>query len=160
MFSGAIDATKVSLGLGSVRYLHPQKNKYRSVSGSVSALFPSGVNVSLYAGQKAWFKFAKDRPCFYMGKIGYRYDFFNIGQTKFAVDYGSFSKGGASTDQQVDCLENGKGTTYAFMVVQDIKKFGTELYGMYRLYHFGGLKNKSVLYHNFKAFLCGARVKF
>ena len=95
------------------------------VSGSVSALFGNGINVTFAAGTKSAATQGRDDPMFYYGKLGYIAKLNSWGNTNFAVDYGRYE----------DVAQNGASfDTIGVQAVQDIESIGSSMYVSYR-YH-------------------------
>ncbi len=95
------------------------------VSGSVSALFGNGVNVTFAAGTKSAATQGRDDPMFYYGKLGYIAKLNSLGNTNFAVDYGRYE----------DVAQNGDSfDTIGVQAVQEIESIGSSMYVSYR-YH-------------------------
>jgi hypothetical protein len=122
------------------------------VNGSLSVLF-SGFSVTVSAGQKKYSNVAAtdaDSESTYYGKLGYIADFWSVGTTAFAIDYGKYD--------EFDHVKDGEASTYAFYMVQNLKNWGTELYTGYRIYT---LDNRSTEdFDDIGVFFLGMRVKF
>lgn len=95
------------------------------VSGSVSALAPSGFSLTLAAGTKSSATQGRDDPKFYYGKVGYQAKLNTFGTTAFAVDLGRFE----DSAQNGDTLD-----TFGAQAVQEIEGTGSSVYVAYR-YH-------------------------
>ena len=95
------------------------------VSGSISALVPSGFSLTLAAGTKSSATQGRDDPKFYYGKIGYQAKLNTFGPTAFAVDVGRFE----DSAQNGDTLD-----TFGAQAVQEIEGTGSSVYVAYR-YH-------------------------
>ncbi len=94
-------------------------------SGSISALLPSGFNLTLAAGTKSAATQGRDDPKFYYGKVGYQAKLNTFGPTAFAVDLGRFE----DSAQNGDTLD-----TFGAQAVQEIEGTGSSVYVAYR-YH-------------------------
>ncbi len=121
------------------------ENQY---NGSVSVLFDNGLNVTLAGGQRAMLASNREEPLFYYAKLGYKADFFAIGTTALALDYGRYD----NLEQNDDT-----GDTFALLAVQNLTQLGTELYIGYRLYR---LERPGTDFDEINAVLTGARIKF
>ncbi|HBT42732.1 MAG TPA: hypothetical protein DEB21_12130, partial [Rhodospirillaceae bacterium] len=95
------------------------------ISGSVSALAPSGFSLTLAAGTKSAATQGRDDPKFYYGKVGYQTKLNTFGTTAFAVDLGRFE----DSAQNGDTLD-----TFGAQAVQEIEGTGSSVYVAYR-YH-------------------------
>ena len=95
------------------------------ISGSVSALAPSGFSLTLAAGTKSSATQGRDDPKFYYGKVGYQTKLNTFGTTAFAVDLGRFE----DSAQNGDTLD-----TFGAQAVQEIEGTGSSVYVAYR-YH-------------------------
>jgi len=122
------------------------------VNGSLSVLF-SGFSVTFSAGQKKYSNVAAtnaDSESTYYGKLGYMADFWSVGTTAFAIDYGKYD--------EFDHVKDGEASTYAIYIVQNLKNWGTELYTGYRIYT---LDNRTIEdFDDIGVFFLGMRVKF
>ena len=121
------------------------ENQY---NGSVSILFDNGFNVTLAGGKREMIASNREESLFYYAKLGYKADFFDIGTTALALDYGRFNDI-AQNDDEAD--------SFALMAVQNLTKLGTELYIGYRLY---SLERPGSDFGEINAILTGARIKF
>jgi predicted porin len=91
-------------------------------NGSVSVLHEdTGLNVTLSSGLLER-KDQGNQQNFY-AKLGWRRDFFSIGETAFGIDYTQSRRLPDHHDQS---------ESYAFAVVQQIEDYGAELFGLYR----------------------------
>ncbi len=121
------------------------ENQY---NGSVSVLLNNGFNITLAGGQREMIASNREEPLFYYAKLGYKADFFAIGTTALALDYGRFNDI-AQNDDEAD--------TFSLLAVQNLTKLGTELYIGYRLYR---LERPGSDFDEINAVLTGARIKF
>jgi predicted porin len=121
------------------------ENQY---NGSVSVLLDNGLNVTLAGGHREMIASNREEPLFYYAKLGYKADFFAIGTTALALDYGRFNDIAQNDD---------KADTFALMAVQNLTELGTELYIGYRLY---SLERPGSDFDEINAVLAGARIKF
>ena len=122
------------------------------INGSLSVLF-GGFSVTVAAGQKEYSNVAAtdaDSESYYYGKLGYIADFWSVGTTAFAIDYGKYD--------EFDHIKDGKASTYAFYIVQNLKDWGTELYTGYRIHTLDDLAGTQ--FDDIGAFFLGMRLKF
>jgi hypothetical protein len=122
------------------------------VNGSLSVLF-SGFSVTVSAGQKEYSNVAAnnaDSESTYYGKLGYMADFWSVGTTAFAIDYGKYD--------EFDHVKDGEASTYAIYIVQNLKNWGTELYTGYRIYTLDNRTTED--FDDIGVFFLGMRVKF
>lgn len=118
------------------------------VSGSISALFANGFNLTLAAGTKSAATAGRDDPIFYYGKAGYITKLNSLGNTNFAVDYGRYEDMG----QNGDTFD-----TVGLQAVQEIDGTGSSVFVSYR-YH--TLDRTGTDYDAIHAFMTGALVAF
>jgi hypothetical protein len=112
-----------------------------------------GFSVTVAAGQKEYSNVAAtdaDSESYYYGKLGYIADFWSVGTTAFAIDYGKYD--------EFDHIKDGKASTYAFYIVQNLKDWGTELYTGYRIHTLDDLAGTQ--FDDIGAFFLGMRLKF
>ena len=135
---------------GAVAYVNTDESAIieNQYNGSVSVLFDNGLNVTLAGGQREMIASNREESLFYYAKLGYKADFFAIGTTALALDYGRFNDL-AQNDDEAD--------TFALMAVQNLTKLGTELYIGFRLYD---LERPGSDFDEINAVLTGARIKF
>ena len=122
------------------------------VNGSLSVLF-SGFSVTVSAGQKTYSNVAAtdaDSESTYYGKLGYMADFWSVGTTAFAIDYGKYD--------EFDHVKDGEASTYAIYIVQNLKNWGTELFTGYRIYTLDNRTTED--FDDIGVFFLGMRVKF
>jgi len=118
------------------------------LNGSISALHSSGFNLTLAAGSRDFKAAGRNDGTFYYGKLGYKRQFFPVGVTALALDYGRFDEI-AVNDDEADA--------FGAMVVQDFSKWGTEYYLGYRNHQ---LDRTGADFKSIDAVLTGFRVKF
>lgn len=124
------------------------------VNGSLSVLF-SGISLTVAGGQKKLANVAateSDSATFYYGKLGYMADFWSVGTTAFAIDYGKYD--------EFTRIKDDEASTYAIYVVQNLKNWGTELYTGYRIYRLDDRPGTNADFDDIGAFFLGMRVKF
>jgi hypothetical protein len=122
------------------------------VNGSLSILF-SGFSVTVSAGQKKYSNVAAtdaDSESTYYGKLGYMADFWSVGTTAFAIDYGKYD--------EFDHVKDGEASTYSIYIVQNLKNWGTELFTGYRIYTLDNRTTED--FDDIGVFFLGMRVKF
>lgn len=117
-------------------------------NGSMSVLHDSGFNLTAAGGARDAKDSDRDDPTFYYGKLGYKAKIWDLGSSNFSIDYMKED----NLDQNDDV-----GRTYALAFVQDLKKWGTEVYLAYRNYD---LERTDVDFDNVNALWAGARIKF
>jgi len=130
--------------------------------GSASVLAPFGINVTLGGGVERLDddQGNLDDPNFFYGKLGYRADFFEFGDTRFSIDYflGHNNDDFASPDGDLP-----EATSIGGGVVQKISPLSTELYLGIRNYDVEDLydgANQIEDPDNLITVLSGARVRF
>jgi hypothetical protein len=122
------------------------------INGSLSVLF-SGFSVTVSAGQKKYSNVAAtdaDSESTYYGKLGYMADFWSVGTTAFAIDYGKYD--------EFDHVKDGEASTYAIYIVQNLNNWGTELFTGYRIYTLDNRTTED--FDDIGVFFLGMRVKF
>lgn len=123
----------------------------KMINGSLSALF-SGISITLAVGQRELDNVADSDPDsekFYFVKLGYMADFWDVGSTAFAFDYGKFDDYNNTSDNEAK--------TYAIYAVQKLENWGTELYAGYRIHK---LDAPGESYEDIGALFLGTRIKF
>ena len=114
--------------------------------GSFSLLHEeTGLNLTLSAGLQE--RDQQDDAGNLYGKIGWITNFFSVGDTAFAIDYGQ-------TNNQP--TEDDEGYTFGLAAVQFFEEYGTEVYFLYRKY---SLDVEPEVY-DIDVVSAGARVKF
>jgi len=108
----------------------------------------SGLNFTVAAGTQDLKNTTRTDATFWYGKIGYRKNFFGIGETALAADWGQNSNAVANNDQA---------DSYGLLGVQDFEKWGSEYYLGFRNYNLDRLGTD---FNNVKAVMSGVRVKF
>jgi len=118
------------------------------VNGSASMLHSSGLNFTISGGQRNLDTAGRDDPTFYYAKMGYRHAFFDIGESRFSVDYG----------RNDDLAQNNdEARSWGIQIVQEFKDWGSEYYIGYRNYDLD--RDFSDL-EDINALMTGVRVKF
>jgi cell division protein FtsB len=140
-------------------YANPQAtsntvdNQY---NGSASVLHSSGLNLTVSGGYQDLDSgllnpdgtTRDDDPTFYYAKVGYRAKWFQVGETRFSLDYG----------RNDDVAQDGdEAKTVGFQVVQDFPEWGSEYYLGYRWHE---LDRDLADFNDINALMTGVRVKF
>ncbi len=118
------------------------------LSSSFSVLHDSGVSLSASAGSREYKNDTNGDGLFYYAKLGYQMNYFSIGKTAFAIDYGNYEDVAQVNDEA---------TTFGAQFVQNLKEWNTEYYIGLRQY---SLDRDSTDYEDINALLSGFRVKF
>jgi predicted porin len=125
-------------------------------NGSASILHSSGLNLTVAGGIQDLDSgllnpdgtSRDDDPSFYYAKLGYRAKWFEVGETRFSVDY-------ARND---DVAQDGdEAKSVGFQAVQNFPEWGSEYYIGYRWY---GLDREQTDFDDINAVMTGVRVKF
>jgi predicted porin len=117
-------------------------------AGSISVLHEdTGLNLSLSAGMLE--RDNQSDPTNFFVKAGWLAKLFSVGSTAFSVDY---------TLGDNFPTENDEGYSVGAAAVQQFKKYGTEIYALYRLYSLDRDVEPDV--HDIGVASMGARVKF
>jgi predicted porin len=125
-------------------------------NGSASILHSSGINLTVAGGYQDLESgllnpngtSRDDDPTFYYAKLGYRAKWFEIGETRFSVDY----------EYVEDLAQDGdEAKTVGFQFVQDMPEWGTEYYLGYRWHE---LDRDTADFEDINALMTGVRVKF
>ncbi len=167
-YKDEIDGTKIEGGVGYLNRedLNPKTptgaavftNFDSQVAGSVSVLFPFGLSTTFAAGTRHMqiTSNGRDDPFSYYAKLGYQTPepWFSFGKTAFGVDYG----------ETFDLSANGDdGQVFGVAVVQNVDKWGMELFATYRHFWVDEGANASFRAQdvgNADLFFTGTRVKF
>ena len=123
-------------------------NMDNQLNGSASVLHQSGLNFTLAAGKRRFNLAGRDDATFYYGKLGYRRDFFEFGETAFAADLARNFDLAANSDEA---------DSFGLVGVQNFKNWGTEYYLGYRFYK---LERPGTDLDRIDAVMTGVRVKF
>lgn len=117
-------------------------------TGSFSVLHEdSGINLSFSAGTRE--RDVGGDPYSLYGKLGWRKNFFAIGETAFGIDY-AYTEHAPTDDDE--------GYSYGFAAVQQFEDYGTEAYALYRLHSLDRSVAPEV--DDIDVLAVGARMKF
>jgi hypothetical protein len=116
--------------------------------GSFSVLHTSGFNATVAGGNANAERSGRDDQKYWYAKLGYRAQFWSIGDTNFSVDY---------WDGKNYVENSSKSKSWSITAVQQLQHYGTDLYASFRNYD-PDLKTENL--QDLKAFMLGARVKF
>jgi len=140
--------TKMAAAFGAANPGDLLSNSDAIVGGSISVLFPMGLNATFSSGYSDLKDAERDNPTNWWTKLGYQTKFYSSAVTSFSVDYGETS----------DFLANGdKGKTWALAAVHDVINWGTEFYLAYRGHN---LDSDTYDFDDIHTFWTGARLKF
>jgi len=81
----------------------------------------TGLNLTFSAGTRE--RDNQSDPYNLYGKLGWRTNYFSLGETRLAVDYTRSMNLPTASDE---------GHSYAVAAVQEIDRYGTELYALFR----------------------------
>jgi hypothetical protein len=119
----------------------------RLVNGSASVAF-SGISFTFAAGNESLENDTHDTKKFYYGKAGYTMEFWNIGQTALAIDYGQYNDANNKADET---------KTMGFMFVQKLEDWSSEIYAGFRTHD---LDHERAEYDAINAMIFGTRINF
>lgn len=128
--------------------------------GSASLLAPFGINVTFAGGTQDSTEDGVEDPNFFYGKLGYRADFFEFGDTRFSVDY---FQGRNNADFAAPDGNLPEATSIGGGIVQKISPLSMEVYAGVRNYDVEDLydgANQIEDPDNLITVLSGARVRF
>jgi porin-like protein len=168
-YKNEIEGTKIEAGVGyqDRKGLNPKNpaagavftNFDSEIAGSASVLFPFGLSATVTAGSRQMQNNDRNDPFTYYAKLGYLTPdpWFSFGKTAFSVEWGE------DWDLTVD---GDHGQVFGVAVVQNIDKWGMELFAAYR--HFwvhegtgtGAAAFPAEDVGNANMFFTGTRVKF
>jgi len=167
-YKNEFDGTKIEGGVGYLNRedLNPKTptgaavftNFDSQIAGSVSVLFPFGVSTTFAAGTRHMqiTSNGRDDPFSYYAKLGYQTPdpWFSFGKTAFSVEWG----------EDFDVTANGDhGQVFGVAVVQNVDKWGMELFAAYRHFIVDEGANASFPAQDVgdaDLFFAGTRVKF
>lgn len=142
-----------------VKLVPTEKVAYNQVNGSMGALFPNGISVMIAGAYRNWKDISAPAAHSWFGKLGYQHEFFAVGKTAFAVDYGQYRNFFIDTTQGLSSQWiHRKGQTVGVGAVQFFDKVNTEVYFMWRGYKLSASHSDN--YDPINVFLLGARVSF
>jgi len=134
-------------------YADPQKTMATvdsQYNGSASILHSSGVSLTVAGGMREFEDNDRYDAKFMYGKLGYRHQFFDFGETRFSLDYALNKKVAQNGDEAESA---------GFQMVQDIPDWGSEYYIGYR-WHRLDRDRGNVDFDDINALMTGVRVKF
>jgi hypothetical protein len=121
--------------------------KERLVNGSASVAF-SGFSFTFAAGNETVDNDTRDGRKFYYGKAAYTMEFWNIGQTALAIDYGQYKDAKNREDET---------KTIGLMFVQKLQDWSSEIYAGFRTHD---LDHESADYDAVNELAIGTRINF
>jgi predicted porin len=134
-----------------VVYVNTQKNGNNSdyqYDGSFSIIHEeTGLNATFSGGYQE--VDSQGDPSNLWGKLGWRTDLVSYGKTSFGIDYASSENLATDGDD---------GYSYGLAAVQELDKFGAELYAQYRVFSLDRDDDPSV--HDLHVATIGSRIKF
>lgn len=130
---GAVGYKRVELAAGAT---------FNDTIGSFSLLHASGFNFTIAAGNRS------TAGNYGYGKLGYKADWFSVGETALSVDY---------YDGSDRVSPGSSSTSYGVGAVQKFDKYRAEVYLGYRNY---ALSETAVSYQDASSVIFGARLKF
>jgi predicted porin len=159
---------------GAISYANPSTNNEvvdGIVNGSISALW-NGLNLTVALGQTQWDddglraegkdpRLYDDQEFFY-AKLGYRHEFFNLGESCFSIDY---AKNKNVLDNVAFVNSDSDASSVGLMFVQNIDKWATEAYLGARYHSLDDLTSTTdplfkTDFNDLWAIMAGMRIKF
>lgn len=137
------NGVEMEAGLGYQVRQRAGSNDREDTFVSVSAAFPSGINVTIATGDR------NTGGRYNYGKLGYVRDIFSVGATALSVDFYS----GSDTDSDGD-----KADSIGLAIVQDFDDQDIEAYVGYRQYSYSDTSATS--YQDAASYVIGARWRF
>lgn len=145
-YSGNFDGVRVRAA-GGYGNAHSRQG-FKVVSGSVSALLPSGISVAAAAGNRDDKTAGRKDRDFLYGKLGYQFEALEIGRTAFAVDAYRGADIGANDERS---------TAFGLAAVQNVTRLGAELYVGLRRYT---IDRPNADFERILGVMSGARIRF
>jgi len=145
-FSGKVAGVKI---VSALAYADANSRQgFDQVNGSVSVLLPFGLNFTAAAGTRDINGRSGSDPMTYYGKLGYKLNLIDMGETAVGVDFARTDDLSAVGDEF---------TTYGAFAVQRLNAIGTELYVAVRNHE---LDRSGAEFDDILAVFTGARIKF
>jgi len=111
-------------------------------------------------GQRKFKDKGRDPGKYWYGKVGYQFNYFEIGKTAIAIDY-AWSKAIADdtsfTLADFKVINTERFNSYGLVAVQSLDSVATEVYAAARTHQ---LKRRGDWFHKILSFVAGVRVKF
>ncbi|AIL12295.1 hypothetical protein IM40_00210 [Candidatus Paracaedimonas acanthamoebae] len=160
-YAGEIGKTKFGAAIAIAKnpFSGSTRKGWQQYNGSASVLFPNGISLMGAAGQRKFKDKGRDAGKYWYGKVGYQFNYFEIGKTALAIDY-AWSKAIADdasftlTDFKV--INTERFNSYGLVAVQSIDRAATEVYAAARTHQ---LKRRGDLFHKILSFVAGVRIK-
>ena len=147
-YSGKAGEVAMAAAIGyATRPLDSEDGNEKRVNGSASVAF-SGFSITLAAVQERPNDGEHEFKKFYYGKVGYTMEFWQIGQTALAIDYGKYSE---------DAHEEDNTKTMGIMFVQKIQDWSSEIYAGFRTQD---LEHEGAAYDAINSLAVGTRINF
>lgn len=147
-YSGRTGEVTMAAAIAYSAYPSDQKDgKEKRVNGSASIAF-SGFSFTFAAGNETLDSDPHDAKTFYYGKLGYTMEFWRIGETALAIDYGLYT----DIEKQED-----EAKTMGLMFVQKLQDWSTEIYAGFRSHD---LEREGADYDAVNALMIGTRIRF
>ena len=122
-YSGKSGDISMAAAIAYSAYPSDQKDgRENLLNGSASIAF-SGFSITLAAGNERSDIEGHDSKQFYYGKVGYTIEFWQLGQTALAIDYGQYNEVRNEEDEA---------KTVGIMFVQQLQDWSTEIYAGFR----------------------------
>jgi len=149
-YSRDYNGTKVAAGAGWLKFGDTSGSNDQQYVGSASMLFDFGFNVTLAYGVREFEDSGFDDADFYYGKLGYRTELIQAGETCFAADYGY-------NEDVATSIAGDEASVWSLQAVQKVDAWSTEFYVMFKQFD---LETDVEDYENINTVFGGARLKF
>ena len=147
-YGGAFLALKVAAKVAYANQSATRTFPGEIVSGSLSGLHRSGLNLTLGGGRADDDDSTRDAIDFWYAKLGHISSIFTVGASHFSLDLGEYNDAAASGDEA---------RTYGVQFVQKISPRSAEFYAGYRNYSLDGT---GASFDDINGVPTGVRVKF
>ncbi|MBN9343741.1 MAG: hypothetical protein BGO76_01530 [Caedibacter sp. 38-128] len=161
-YAGEVGKTKFGAAVAVAKnpFSGSTRKGWEQYNGSASVLFQNGISFMGAVGQRKFKDKGRDPGKYWYGKVGYQFNYFEIGKTAFAIDY-AWSKAIADdtsfTLADFKVINTERFNSYGLVAVQSLDSVATEVYAAARTHQ---LKRRGDWFHKILSFVAGVRVKF
>lgn len=160
-YAGEYEKTKFGAAVAVAKnpFSGSTRKGWEQYNGSASILFANGISFMGATGHRKFKDKGRDPGKYWYGKVGYQFNYFQVGKTALAIDY-AWSKAIADdssfTLADFKVINTERFNSYGLVAVQSLDSAATEVYAAARTHQ---LKRQGDWFHKILSFVAGVRIK-
>ncbi len=160
-YAGEYEKTKFGAAVAVAKnpFTGATRKGWEQYNGSASILFSNGLSLMGASGHRKFKDKGRNPGKYWYGKVGYQFNYFDVGKTAFAIDYAwskSIADDPSFTLTDFNIINTERFNSYGLVAVQSLDSAATEVYAAARTHQ---LKRQGDWFSRIFSFVAGVRVK-